>query len=127
MQRLLATLLMAALIIPATLKVGMLVNYVVLYDRYVTELCENRDRPAMQCNGQCHLAKELKSVDSPATSSEEHTIPTELSAEIIFLIPELHERADLPEESKATHRLINAPFVSSACGEVIVPPPEHIA
>lgn len=127
MQRQLATLLIAVLIIPATLKVGMLVNYVVLYDRYVTELCENRDRPAMQCNGQCHLAKELKSVDATAASSEEHTIPSELLAEIIFLIPKLLERADLPEESNSTHRLINAPFVCSACGEVIVPPPEHIA
>ncbi|HLT49527.1 MAG TPA: hypothetical protein VKZ90_03685 [Aequorivita sp.] len=35
------------------------VEYVVNYDYIVKVLCENKDKPEMQCNGKCHLTKEL--------------------------------------------------------------------
>lgn len=35
------------------------VDYVVNYDYIVNVLCENKDKPEMQCNGKCHLSKEL--------------------------------------------------------------------
>lgn len=35
------------------------VEYMVNYDYIVNVLCENKDRPEMQCNGKCHLSKEL--------------------------------------------------------------------
>jgi hypothetical protein len=38
---------------------------------YITEkFCENKDKPQLQCNGKCHLAKELSLVNA---SSEEPT------------------------------------------------------
>ena len=36
-----------------------ILDYVVNYDYIVKELCENKDKPAMNCNGKCHLMKEL--------------------------------------------------------------------
>ncbi len=36
-----------------------IVEYVVLYDYIKNELCVNRDKPEMECNGKCHLAKEM--------------------------------------------------------------------
>lgn len=35
------------------------VDYIVNYDFIVNVLCENIDKPEMQCNGKCHLTKEL--------------------------------------------------------------------
>lgn len=35
------------------------IDYVVNYDYIVNVLCENKDRPELQCNGKCHLSKEL--------------------------------------------------------------------
>ena len=35
------------------------VDYVVNYDYIVSTLCENKDKPEMNCNGKCHLSKEL--------------------------------------------------------------------
>lgn len=35
------------------------VDYVVNYEYIVNVLCENKDKPEMQCNGKCHLSKEL--------------------------------------------------------------------
>lgn len=34
-------------------------DYMVNYDYIVNTLCENRDKPEMNCNGKCHLSKEL--------------------------------------------------------------------
>ncbi|MEK6494861.1 hypothetical protein [Myroides profundi] len=35
------------------------VEYVVLYDYIKDELCVNRDKPELECNGMCHLSKEM--------------------------------------------------------------------
>jgi len=34
-------------------------EYVVFYDYIKNELCENKDKPKLECNGKCHLKKEL--------------------------------------------------------------------
>ena len=36
-----------------------IVDYMVNYDYIVNTLCENKDKPAMECNGKCYLSKEL--------------------------------------------------------------------
>ncbi|MGO4291211.1 hypothetical protein [Chitinophaga sp. RAB17] len=44
-------------------------RYFVMLDFYLNQeyiaanLCENRDKPAMHCNGKCHLSKKLKEED----------------------------------------------------------------
>ena len=35
------------------------VDYIINYDYISTQLCENTDKPALKCNGKCHLKKEL--------------------------------------------------------------------
>ena len=34
-------------------------EYLVNYDYIVNELCENKLKPELKCNGKCHLTKEL--------------------------------------------------------------------
>lgn len=34
-------------------------DYMANYDYIVNTLCENKDRPELECNGKCHLSKEL--------------------------------------------------------------------
>lgn len=41
------------------------VIYYVNYDYIVTELCENKDKPEMQCHGKCYL-KKLQNKISPS-------------------------------------------------------------
>ncbi len=36
----------------------------------VTELCENRDTPEMNCDGQCYLSKKLKQAEEKEKSQE---------------------------------------------------------
>jgi hypothetical protein len=46
-----------------------ILEYYANYDYIVAELCENRDKPFLECNGKCYLAKELKKVN---TTSQNH-------------------------------------------------------
>jgi hypothetical protein len=39
-----------------------IVEYIVFYDYITTELCENKEAPELECNGACHLKKELSKV-----------------------------------------------------------------
>ena len=41
-----------------------LVDYAINKDFIAKNLCENRDKPMMNCNGKCHLAKELKKANT---------------------------------------------------------------
>lgn len=34
-------------------------DYVINYEYIATQLCENKEKPELKCNGKCHLAKEL--------------------------------------------------------------------
>ena len=35
------------------------VEYVINYDYIVEQLCENRDKPELHCDGSCYLAKQI--------------------------------------------------------------------
>lgn len=37
-----------------------LIEYYTNYDYIANELCENRDKPYLECNGKCYLEKQLK-------------------------------------------------------------------
>lgn len=127
MRRVFSILLIISLIVPAMIKMGIMAGYVLEYNQYVTVLCENRDKPEMKCNGQCHLAKELKAVDEPADAKGATPIPSQLQTELIFLpSADLFTLATFPEpRSKWITANENDLFTTPVT--VVVPPPEYIA
>ena len=40
-----------------------IIEYYANYDYIATELCENKDKPYLECNGKCYLEKQLKAVN----------------------------------------------------------------
>ncbi len=66
------------------------VEYVVLYDYIKNELCINKDKPELQCNGKCHLKKEMANAsDSGKYKSKNHFASAEI--QLVFfqdLLPE---------------------------------------
>jgi len=61
------------------------VEYVVNYDYIVKELCVNKAKPEMKCNGKCHLMKELakaSDTDNPASQDKKGS---HHESEILFL------------------------------------------
>jgi hypothetical protein len=57
-----------------------LVDYAVNYDYITTVLCENKAKPTLQCNGKCHLMKELAKAsandDKPFSSDKKQSSNT---------------------------------------------------
>lgn len=45
-------------------------NYAVNLDLIIEQFCVNKDKPIMQCNGQCHLAKQLKQHEEKRQDSQ---------------------------------------------------------
>ena len=60
------------------------IDYVVNYEYISKELCVNKAKPKMKCNGKCHLMKELAKVSENETpiSSNKKTASHEL--EVLF-------------------------------------------
>jgi hypothetical protein len=42
------------------------INYVANYEYISEELCENKDKPELECHGKCYLQKELKKTSDNA-------------------------------------------------------------
>ena len=75
-------------------------EYFVNYDYIVKELCENKAKPELNCNGKCHLVKELASAsDSDATNSTDKKV-----------VAQQYEVVYFQEIESITFRFINANF-----------------
>lgn len=60
-------------------------DYIVNYEYIVAELCENKAKPELKCNGKCHLAKELAKAsesEKPISSNKKNTLHQEI--EVLF-------------------------------------------
>jgi len=58
-------------------------DYVVNYDYIANELCENKAKPELACNGKCHLVEELaKASEDEIPTSEKKTLHQE--TEVLF-------------------------------------------
>ena len=125
-KRYLSIALLFCFLTPLFLKVGILTNYIIQYKFYVEVLCVNKNKPELKCNGKCHLAKELKTVDEEPVKPE---LPQKNKdkTEDIFLI---HDFSYLIS-SELTNNInsysnYNPPFLSFRFKENIFQPPEPI-
>ncbi|MEY4012763.1 MAG: hypothetical protein RIT22_1887 [Bacteroidota bacterium] len=60
------------------------VDYVVNYEYISKVLCENKDKPKLQCNGKCHLMKQLAKAaetENPKSSDKKQNTPIQ---EVLF-------------------------------------------
>lgn len=98
MKSFLVMLLLVFVFKPVLPVVGFIVNY----DYIKNELCENRDRPEMHCDGNCFLKKEL------AKTAEENNAISTLTKSISFPFQWLH----LPLNLEISLPLISPPINS---------------
>lgn len=60
------------------------VNYWINRNYIISELCENRDRPEMDCNGRCHLKKQI---ETSSEQQERGSAITEVQLMVEFVQP----------------------------------------
>jgi hypothetical protein len=78
MQRYLTISLLLILAAPFMMKVSQVADYILRYEYYKNVLCENQDRPELNCNGKCVLAEKFQNAQTP----EQPEVPGLLEYEI---------------------------------------------
>ncbi len=58
-----------------------ILDYYINYDYIATQLCENRDKPILACNGRCYVAKEI---EKNKTSGNQDTTVPEFKLDLYF-------------------------------------------
>lgn len=90
------------------------VEYVVLYDYIKNELCVNKDKPEMKCNGKCHLKKEMANAsDSGKEKSKSNFASAEI--QIVYFQEVLNKTAIYSFQTysfKAFFALVNQYYFS---------------
>jgi hypothetical protein len=77
-------------------KLMIFVHYQLNKEAITREFCENKSLPQMHCNGKCHLAKQLKKVDTE--ESKNHSSKSN-SPEVFNLFAFRFSSLFLPSES----------------------------
>lgn len=73
MFRLISILLILSLSFQSLVKLGIFTWYQLNKEYVANNLCENRNKPQLKCNGKCYLKKQLKKADVNSDSNKSTT------------------------------------------------------
>jgi hypothetical protein len=102
--------------------VGTLLAFRQNQERIVEKFCENRDRPAMKCNGACYLRKQMAAEENQE-GSQRPPRQYEPEAELVWVVVEGSPSTDLIFEALYRHpsdelEILPDPYL----GQVFHPP-----
>lgn len=75
MVRLISIALILIFSIPLMLKTELIVSWKLNQKSIIERFCVNKNKPKLQCNGKCHLGKQLSKVEEP--SQDDKQVPFE--------------------------------------------------
>jgi len=80
MSKIVSLLILSAFIFNIGIKTFPIIEYVIDYDNISTNLCENKDKPDLGCNGKCYLFKKSRKLQE-SEDEKKATIAEKLSLE----------------------------------------------
>ena len=100
-------------------------EYVINYDYIVKELCENKEKPALKCNGKCHLAKQLaKAAEEEKSTSSDKKQNVKQEIETMFCVD--FEAITFAKKTVFTNKNIDSDYqnlyASTAIQSIFHPP-----
>lgn len=109
--------LLSILLLSNSLKVSVVYGwYTINVESFIEQLCENKDKPQLQCNGKCYLSK----MTEDTSSEKEQTIPVLEWDQLVFCQTELKvndqiaievlERVDFYHLMPSTERYFHSIF-----------------
>jgi hypothetical protein len=120
---LLGLMLIKAYVIPL-----LYLDYEIRRDYIVANLCENRNRPKLNCNGKCYLAKKI----AEAQKQEERQAESDYMSRLLdYAISDAFHFRFLPEIvnaeiSKKLHFTYSSPFAGRMAVDDIFHPPSFV-
>lgn len=87
MKRVITYLFLGAFLLHSTSQIVVYFNFWLNQEYISKNLCENKDKPVMQCNGKCHLKKELEKEENRKQDNKQQIeillfTPSETSLEV---------------------------------------------
>lgn len=104
MKRFLTYLFLGAFLFHSASRMIVYFNYRLNQDFIAQNLCENREKPQMECNGQCHLKKELDKDDERKQQDNKQQVEV-----ILFLSKE--QLREFSEETFFIEEQVHCAFV----------------
>ncbi len=101
-----------------------LLEYYANYDYIAAVLCENRDKPVLECNGKCYLQSQIEKNDFK--SSQEHNSSVPLISLDDYPISPLHSFAYkiLDKDNNKINGEIRHNLTSQECHFFLLKPPQ---
>ncbi len=85
-MKLFSVVILSILLLSNSFKVSFVYGWYTLdVESFIEQLCENKDRPQLQCNGKCYLSK----MTEDTSSEKEQTIPVLKWDQLVFCQTEL--------------------------------------
>lgn len=123
MQKICTIFLILALSVQLLAKLEIIALYKINKDYISQNLCENRARPKLECNGKCYLKKQLDKTEdessNPGTETEAQTL-------IFFLVPTLWSQSIEFIEPVLAHNTGYTAFFNSCKLTDIFHPPDYL-
>lgn len=124
-QHILIYLLILSILAKPIWQAKILISFQINQDYIAKNLCENRDKPKMQCNGHCQLFKQLGETQSPKNSIFQKNIALDLEVYcqkwLAFDIP---KQKEIAFENKIKYPIRNTDFVQEPFLMAIFHPPQ---
>ncbi|MCW8896726.1 MAG: hypothetical protein OQJ96_10345 [Flavobacteriales bacterium] len=124
----LAVFMSLVLLFSTNLKSFITINYL-LNKAEITELfCINKEKPKLECNGKCHLAKEIKKVDVEEEKKPLLPIPTSKQHhEVLYVeVSSSNKISEIIISNKQHYSPINAGEIQHGYFLLITPPPKQL-
>ncbi len=84
MKKAISIVLVFLLVFSNLSRIWILVDFAVNQDFIATVLCINKDKPELQCNGKCHLAKQIKQQEEKENNGNTPA-ESKTKTEVIFI------------------------------------------
>ena len=82
--------------------VAPVLDYMVNYDYIADELCVNRDRPELNCNGRCYLMNALAEEASKKKDAQQREEKLNFQLSITYFVSETDWSFELPQAATKT-------------------------
>lgn len=110
------------LVLQCAVQLGIMGLYELRKEYVAKNLCVNRDKPKLHCNGKCHLKKQLKRA-SEQQEKEKRQSGEEVQLAVAFILPAIW-RASFAERTRSLehHSLYRAPSGLDISADIFHPP-----
>lgn len=119
-KRFLAFILAGVYLLSLFKPLGTIVHYAMNYGLYANELCENKDKPELECNGTCAFAKKL---NLNQESEKSPSLPFFETLDYFMALLNDSERIDFSATLKTIYFSHNTSGQKSPFIELHSPPP----